>query len=452
MTPKPKLKPHWLALCSPRTAEALAPHLQGLVWWALRFSPRVTRQGEAVLVELGASLRLFGGLKALHARVKAQAQSEFEVQALAWAPTRLGALALARGGVVNGLTRPLAPLLDRLPLQVLEAVHAHQPMLARLGCRRLGEVRALPRTALARRFGPELLAALDQAYDPVADAAQAHAWEQLPETFAVALELPWRVEQADALLAHAQPLLQQMAAWLAARQSGVLRLTLAWQHDALRPRDSGEGGAIALATAAPTRDLVHLNRLLAEHLARTTLAAPAGGLRLQADEVQPLPEASTELFLDADGGDFAAREPLHQLLERLAARLGPERVRQPVLQPDHRPECLQQWRPWGTAEAPGPSPDDWANAPHPPSAQPTWLIEPPLRLAVRDDQPRHQGPLRLLAGPQRLAVGWWASAPDDTMARRDYYLAHSPRAGLLWIYLDRRTLDAPEWYLHGVFA
>lgn len=447
MTPQP----HWLALRSPRTAEALAPHLQGLAWWALRFSPRVTRQGEAVLVELGASLRLFGGLKALHARVKAQAQAEFEVQALAWAPTRLGALALARGGVVNGLTRPLAPLLDRLPLHVLEAVQAHQPMLARLGCRRLGEVRALPRTALARRFGPELLAALDQAYDPAVDAAQAHVWEQLPETFAVALELPWRVEQAQALLVHAQPLLQQLSAWLAARHQGVLRLTLAWQYDAFRPRDSGEGGAIALATAAPTRDLAHLNRLLAEHLARTTLAAPAGGLRLQADEVHPLPDASTALFLDDDGGDPAAREPLHQLLERLAARLGPERVRQPVLQADHRPECLQQWQAW-RPEAPAPgSPRDWAEAPHPPGVQPTWLLDPPLRLGVRHDQPQHQGPLRLLAGPQRLATGWWG-AGEGGAVQRDYYLAHSPRAGLLWVYLDRRTLDAPEWYLHGVFA
>jgi protein ImuB len=449
MTPQP----HWLALCSPRTAEALAPHLQGLAWWALRFSPRVTRQGEAVLVELGASLRLFGGLKALHARVKAQALADFEVHALAWAPTRLGALALARGGVVNGLTRPLAPLLDRLPLHVLEAVQAHQPMLARLGCRRLGEVRALPRTALARRFGPELLAALDQAYDPAVDAAQAHVWEQLPDTFAVALELPWRVEQAEALLAHAQPLLQQLQAWLDARHQGVLRLTLAWQHDAFRPRDSGEGGAIALATAAPTRELAHLNRLLGEHLARTTLAAPVGALRLQADEVQPLPEASRVLFPEAEDGDAAAREPLHQLLERLAARLGPERVRQPVLRADHRPECQQHWRPW-RADAAGPaSPGDDGDAPHPPGVQPTWLIDPPLRLSVRRDQPQHHGPLRLLAGPHRLATGWWdVGSAQAGAVQRDYYLAHSPRAGLLWVYLDRRTLDAPEWYLHGVFA
>ena len=83
--------------------------------------------------------------------------------------------------------------------------------------------------------------------------------------------------------------------------------------------------------------------------------------------------------------------------------------------------------------------------------QPTWLLDPPLRLGVRHDQPQHQGPLRLLAGPQRLATGWWGAGEGGSV-QRDYYLAHSPRAGLLWVYLDRRTLDAPEWYLHGVFA
>ncbi|MBH9552661.1 DNA polymerase Y family protein [Inhella sp. 4Y17] len=401
-------------------------------------------------MELGASLRLFGGLKALHTRVQGQARADFEVQTLAWAPTRLGALALARGGLVNGITRALPPLLDRLPLRVLDAAQPHQPMLERLGCRHLGQVRALPRKALAQRFGPELLDALDQAYDPAVDAQQPQTWEVVPETFSAQIELPWRVEQAQALLAHAQPLLRQMEAWLAARQMGVLRFSLAWQHDALRPRSSGTGGGITVATAEPTRHLPHLQTLLAERLMQTPLAAPVDGLRLQADEVQALAEASNALFPELE--EDRAHEPLHQLLERLGARLGAQCVREPLLRADHRPECMQHWQPCGPRpQAPVPLDD---GAAYPPSAQPSWLIDPPLRLVVRQDQPQYQGPLRLLAGPQRLATGWWSSAtaPEAAAARRDYYLAHSPRAGLLWIYLDRRTLYAPQWYLQGVFA
>ncbi|MFX8024170.1 hypothetical protein ABTK62_20205, partial [Acinetobacter baumannii] len=62
----------------------------------------------------------------------------------------------------------------------------------------------------------------------------------------------------------------------AARHAGVRALHLAWQHDAMRARDVAEGGELTVATADTTRDLPRLTRLLAEHLARTTLAAPAG--------------------------------------------------------------------------------------------------------------------------------------------------------------------------------
>ena len=48
-----------------------------------------------------------------------------------------------------------------LPLAALSAAQAHHAMLARLGCRHLGDLRRLPRPALAKRFGPALLTALD---------------------------------------------------------------------------------------------------------------------------------------------------------------------------------------------------------------------------------------------------------------------------------------------------
>ena len=57
------------------------------------------------------------------------------------------------------------------------------------------------------------------------------------------------------------------------------------------------------------------------------------------------------------------------------------------------------------------------------------------------------------AGPHRIEAGWW----DDLPAARDYYLASSPRAGLLWVYRTRSHTQAGEllheqWFLHGLFA
>ena len=39
---------------------------------------------------------------------------------------------------------------------------------------------------------------------------------------------------------------------------------------------------------------------------------------------------------------------------------------------------------------------------------------------------------------------------------RDYFIARSEKAGLLWIFRGRlepgESGDAPGWYLHGIFA
>jgi protein ImuB len=65
--------------------------------------------------------------------------------------------------------------------------------------------------------------------------------------------------------------------------------------------------------------------------------------------------------------------------------------------------------------------------------------------------------LRLLVGPQRLETGWWdAAMPGGAM--RDYFIAASEQAGLLWVYRERLVHGGghedcePRWYLHGVYA
>jgi len=435
---------HWLALLQqplpsstePATPAEQAAQQQALAWLALRFSPRVARLEEAVVLEVEASLRLFGGARALHRRLRQECvQAGLKLSAISWAPTSLGALALARAGAGNGLRPDFCQLLDELPLPVLSAVNAHQPVLSRLGCRCLADVRRLPRAAAARRFGTSLLQALDQAYG---DAPEAHRWLQLPEQFAARLELPYRIEHAPALLHHVQILLRQLCGWLAARHAGVKALTLAWHHDAMRSRDSGAGGSLRIGTAETTRDFSHLSRLLTEHLSRLQLAAPAGELSLAADSVLPLTEASASLLpRSAD----QAKEPLHQLLERLAMRLGPEQVREGRLQEDHRLEQMQHWQRWPlSAKAPATR--------RPLSPQPSWLLEPPQRLRTQRDRPLYRGPLQQVLGPHRIESGWWEARPQQ----RDYFLFRSATAGLLWIYTERLSVNEQGWFLHGVFG
>lgn len=435
----------WAALRLPAAAPPAPTEAQvGLATWALQFTPRVALQEEAVVMELSGSIRLFGGKRALRDRVLSQA-GELGAVAVAWAPNSLAGLALARAGIDSGFRPSLAEVLDGLPIDTLSAARPHAVTLAQLGCRVLGDLRRLPRGGLGRRFDDRLLVALDQAYGL---RPEAHEWVVAPERFDARLELPLRVEMAPALLFGARRLLLQLCGWLTARQAGTTAIRLQWLHDAMRPRSAGAGGELVLRTAAPTRDVDHLCRLLAEHLARVALPAPVGDLALQALEVQAVAAASASLLPDP----VEEGEALALTLERIAARLGPDRVLRPVLHEDHRPEWMQHWQP-----AAEPQPRRMA-APTP-LPQPTFVFPEPIRLAMQGERPLYQGVLQLLTGPHRLEGGWWHRVPDAAapggqamlQAQRDYWLALSPHAGALWVF-QTRLADEAAWYLHGSFA
>ena len=419
----------------------------GLATWCLQFTPRVAvieplSQSPAVVMEVEASARLFGGKRRLVERVRDES-ADLGVRQLSWAPTSLAAVAIARAGKSNGFAKPIDKLLDALPLETLTSVAAHRATLARLGCQNLGQVRALPRGGLSRRFDAELLAALDQAYGL---RAEAHTWVELPETFSAKLELMARVELAPAMLFGARRLMLQMSGWLNARHCGVNAFTLRWCHDAMRSKAAGEGGEMTVRTAQPTRDIEHLTRLLAEHLAKVQLLAPVGDLELLAVDVHSLEEKSQTLFPEPQ----QAGESLALVLERIAARLGPERVLRPVVMEDHRIEWMSHWQP-----APEPRPRKLNRSVDIP--QPTFVLPELLRLAMRAERPLYQGLLQLLAGPHRVEGGWWDRTIEDGEQRtrnvaRDYWVALSEHAGVLWVFQTRLANDETAWFLHGIFA
>lgn len=142
-----------------------------------------------------------------------------------------------------------------------------------------------------------------------------------------------------------------------------------------------------------------------------------------------------------------------QLVERLSARLGPERVLRGQTHADHRPQHMQMWH--AAVGYKEPRKPKAALPPHL-GLHPPWILREPLRLAVKNERPIYQGPLQMLAGPDRLEAGWWsllslAEAEGAELTLRDYYVAQSPHAGLLWVY-RRRSVGEPGWFLHGIYG
>ncbi|HEY5410784.1 MAG TPA: DNA polymerase Y family protein, partial [Caulobacteraceae bacterium] len=158
---------------APAEPERDAEALRRLALWAERFSPAVgvdeLQPGlEGLVIEMTGAAHLFGGegalLQELERRLAAAAiparAAMADTQGAAWALARFGDVRLAP----EGRTREA---LKGLPLETLRLSQSALRLARRFGLKRVGDLYALPRAGLARRFrgeeGMELVRRLDQA-------------------------------------------------------------------------------------------------------------------------------------------------------------------------------------------------------------------------------------------------------------------------------------------------
>ncbi len=404
----------------------------------LQYSPQVTLlDPHVILVEVGAGLRLFGGVLAICRRIRQTLIRLGLICRLGMAPTAHAAWVLARARTRwrrRVRARALARVLDNLPWALLPEAWPHARWLGDIGCRTLGGLTRLPREGLQRRTSPALLRRLDQVYG---QAPAVFTWIEAPAVFDQILELPERIEQAQAAEVAATRLLGWLCDWLAARQLAVR--TLEWWLDHERGRHARPPTRLDICLAEPASHPDHLARLLHERLATLTLEAPVIQVRLTARDLLPQPTPSGTLF--AEPGGTAADQ--RRLVELLTARLGRERVLRPSPVADHRPEAANHWQP---ADAP-PAPAAGLAA-QPQADRPFWLLPRPQPLPELHGHPAHANlVLRLVRGPERIEAGWW----DGALCARDYFVAEDKHYARFWIYHERDTTSA-RWYLHGVFA
>jgi protein ImuB len=416
-------------ILAPRDETAETTTLEGLAAWAGQFTSFVSLVSpQGLLLEIGSSLTLFGGLDALLVRVRHAIDALGYSACFGVAPTPLAAWLLARAAraepvvAMHSLPARLAPVplacLD-LPANILDSLRS-------VGIERFGDCCRLPRDGVARRTDPRLLDYLDRALGKRPDPRLPYT---PPPTFERRLSLPGEVKNAHTLLLGAHRLLLELAGYLQARAGGVQ--VLEW-HLAHR-RSPATRLTIELVT--PSRDAGHLLLLLRERLARVVLAEAVVYLGLRVRDILPLAPANRDLFggTGVGGGDWRA------LVERLRSRLGREAVQGLAISADHRAE--RAWR----CCSPGQSPDG-VSLSVPVAGRPLWLVDPPEALSTVAGDPWLDGKLHLARGPERIESGWW----DGNDVARDYFEARHASGARYWIYQELR--EGRGWYLHGVFA
>jgi protein ImuB len=409
-----------------RDAPAERAAIERIAACAIQFSSMVSIASAAeILLEIEGSLKLFGGLHRLWTRVEQELSVLGYAVSFACAPTPLAAQLFARADLPVRIRHndALRASLGLLSVDVLDLSPESNTLLHDIGIRTIGACLKLPRGGLARRLDRELLDKLDRALGHVPDPR--HAFTP-PADFAASLPFPAPVAEAAALLFAARRLLAELTSFLAAIGKGAQCLRFKITHE------GSQHTCFDLDLSTATRDLEHLTTVLRERLGRLTLPTPAMAITLESKLLLPL--ASRTLTLLPDAREQA--ETIARLVERLRARFGKDAVQGLNTAADYRPEYA-----WRAAEPGAEAQGAWL-----PLSRPLWILHAPRPLQEIGEIPQYEGPLTLLAGPERIESGWW----DGNDVGRDYFVARNPALTLLWIYREHR--ENGQWYLHGFFS
>ena len=415
-----------------RDTEAERHLLTALADTAYRFSNEVSlAPPRALLVEVGASLGLFGGWPALERRLRADFDGWALGYRLAVAPVAAGARVLATGrdGIAL-LSKPhLVNALAEFSVINCGLERKTSSSLTAMGLNRLEQLFALPRAELTRRIGPAALLHLDRMRGLVPEVLASY---QPPTRYQRRIEFDYRIDRVEALLFPLQRMLRDLGRFLVTRDGGVQSFDLILEHE----RQATTRITVGLLEAQ--RDASLLLELARTRLERVTLVAPVEALNVVAEDLPTLRPLHEDLFDTAPRGTM--EWPM--LVERLRARLGDEAVCRFLEVADHRPDRAWRLCPLGRDPSrAGALPSHRKSAREEASIRalrPLWL----LRRAI----PLRSAPLHILTGPERIESGWW----DGDDQRHDYYVVQTREGQRAWAYVARG--ETGNWMLQGWFA
>lgn len=395
--------------------------------YALSSDVVVREAQRCLLIEFSGMLKLYADVQSYMQAVMAQLQTESVDMRYALAPSPLLAELLARWQHLLAEPCLFAPqaeqALHSLPISCLNVAAKTVQKLQRLGLERIGELMALPDADLSMRLGKDFVAYLQQLK---ATAKPVLLRFSLPEYFQSSLSFESEVHSASALLFPAKRLFERMERFLRRRSQTVQHIECV-----LCMRDK-RVQKVSLISGHPESGAQHWHDLLRLKFDYLKLDAPVLGMELQANALLSLEVEPQDLF----DTEVSVRS-VSATLNRLEARLGPERLVRPVLKDAHVPEqsfeyqaassINKQNRQWQVSEPLREYADN--------TLRPSVLLEQPTALAET---------VRIVHGPERVQTAWWQDQP----VTRDYFVALNAHKQLLWVFRDAEQ----QWFVHGLFA
>lgn len=440
-----------IAFASPRQDSAL---LERLADWCDRYTPLVAFDDpDGLVLDITGCIHLFGDeqkmLEDIHSRLK---QHGMAVK-LAIADNAASARAFARyssGGIIGDDEEKK---LHKLHLACLELETAHHAGLKKAGLLHVGEVEALPRAALAARFGKQLVDRLDNLFgrqnQPIS-----------PRRIVPVCMVERRMAEPLIIMDSVEFVLQSLGEELFKQLQ--IRVEGAREIEASFFRVDGNVRRISIEAGRPLIETKTLMRLLKERL--STLADPLdAGYGFDIIRLSAVRTERTQVQQKSLDNTQQETQAFDEHIDRLSIRLGNSRVLCPVAVDTHIPERAVVLEPaarnkpdhsirWSPEHQTGNPPE-----------RPVRLFNPPERIettsGVPDGAParftwrRVQHTIVLAEGPERIAPEWWREHAGALT--RDYYRVEDNQGKRFWVFregLYERGDPTPKWYLHGVFA
>lgn len=421
------------------------------------FTPLVAaEQPQGLMLDITGCAHLWGGENALLKAVCRRFRSQKLRFCAAIAGTPDAARVLVRGGRMGIVpSGKEAEAVWALPVAALGLAPDIDLALSRAGLKTIGDLAARPDRPLAARFGEDLprrlrriLGGEDVRITPRRPPPPVRAERRFAEPIA-------RTEDMEGTLAA---LAGQVADGLARRGAGG-RL-----FEAGFFRSDGAVRRIAVETARPVRDAETVMRLYREKIeALADPIDPGFGfdlIRLDVPRLEALETRQSDLDGNLDGTGAGTGE-VADLVDRLVARLGRNRVLRFVPRDSHDPDraaCAVPvidgrksdifWPKLEKGEPPG-RPLQLFDPPQPIDAVAEVPDGPPLRFRWR----RVLHDIIRSEGPERIAPEWWRHTAQ--MPARDYYRVEDRHGRRFWLFragLYGDEAAKPRWYLHGLFS
>ena len=345
---------------------------------AYRYTPRVGMPAaDCLVLEAGASLKLFGGAEALAANLHALLRRLGHKARIAAARTPAAAMVLARAGIPNVADADDSfGALRAAPLECAGAEVEGRDIerLGNMGIFQFGQLLDLPRDELGKRFGPALQNYLARLAGDTPEPVRPIVPR---ERFSSSLHLLESISDKETLLFPMRRLVSELATWLRAKQLGVRSLT--WRFEPLGGGGNNKRGSVRrceLTTkfADPRLDAEGILAVSRLQLEGAEVPAEVMSVRLAVAAAEPVRRSQigpADLF----GAQQASEALPMELVDMIAARLGRNALQGLALADDHRPEFA--WTPR--------SPSAKRNVP-PPEAlfhpRPIWLFEPPRPIDI----------------------------------------------------------------------